>query len=166
MFVDETIEAVAEYLRVKKPVIDESFSDGLSLRTVYEWETQVVPTDMMPCLMLGDSVAIVKDWVAAHYQIADVYEFEVNGYVTYHDNKANAKIIRNFASAVSRVFEHKDAEEIPMPIDEWKLVWLTDKPPAPEVEIGYAYIGDAFCRSFHMKLRYMLERSALIHGLS
>lgn len=165
MYSDNFVLAIQAFLLSKKSEYDDVLGNwNLSLKRVYEFYTEVVPLDHIPCIMMGDQLDVQKKWEGAHYHLSDLYTTELSGFVVYADNKANARAIRQFADITSQLFEHSSAEEIEAPDFEWKFVWPENSPPASQVEIGYQFIGEAFCRAFHITIAYQLERTALIHG--
>ena len=168
MFGDETVLAVVGYLQSRVTDINAVLGVyNLNLRgtDILDYESQVMSIDRIPCMMLGEELTVKKSWNEAHYGIVEQYSFDINGYLSYSDVDHNARAIRRFAQVVSQVLEDKRCEELPLPYYEWKLTWPADQPPASQIEVGYAFIGDAFCRSFHIQTTFVLERNALIHGV-
>lgn len=165
MYTNEVVQAVVAYLESCRNIFDDNLAQyNLTLRGIYDHEKDTIPVDMYPCLMLGDNLHVNKRWNEAHYGIEESYSFEINGYLIYSTDQHNATAIRLFADTLSRVCERHEMEELSLGVNEWKIVWPPEQPALSDVEIGYAYIGEAFCRSFHANLTMVVDRSMLIHG--
>lgn len=154
----EVVPALKAFIEGKREFINSFLSPfDLEFGKVFEFETEVVSLDEMPCIMIGNG-SDMKRWVAEPYLIEVRYEIEMLGYLTYDDNEINARALKAFSHAFSAMWEFKSSEEIPIEGRPYVIHYHSEV-PCDEGRLEYQWLGETFCRQFNRNWHGWITRN-------
>jgi hypothetical protein len=171
----EIYVALKGYIESQRPWLDYVLTRySMKLGPVFDWEMEVIDVGQFPLITLGAG-SMQRKWFANNLALMIRYQIEINGYILHDDNELNAHAIQDFAEVFPMIFEPallpanneysdqaisiiNESTGLPQPY----YITYDDEVPISDLQLGYQYIGDAFCRSFTCTWVGYVQRQATI----